>query len=294
MGEKSKVYNKFSIFEKILPNWDHDLHVHSNWSQDNLNGPSMKDYAPLAERYKIHIGFADHFEFFDSDKKDSEFKKYRLNQETVNNYLEEIDNIKENYPFITSGLEFNFYPNRIEKLQEFTDRYRSEFDFFIGGVHEIDEFSSFVIQKDFNSLLLKYDSFEIILEKFFKIERELLNSQIFDCIAHPDVIYKFKSIEDRKCHPEYEYDKRILELGALCEKTRTLMEVNLSGFRFPWKNSFPNDSILHHLIAQGVSFVVGSDSHSLLDFENNILNIRKKNRIIRGDFLFTAKLQVFC
>ena len=76
-------HNKFRIFKRILPNWDHDLHVHSNWSQDNLNGPSMADYIPLAERYKIHIGFADHFEFAFSNTKDPKYKECRLNQKFV-------------------------------------------------------------------------------------------------------------------------------------------------------------------------------------------------------------------
>jgi HisJ family histidinol phosphate phosphatase len=289
MGEKPIKHNKFRIFKRILPKWDHDLHVHSNWSQDNLDGPSLADYIPLAERNKIHIGFADHFEFAFSNTKDPKCKKCRLNQKSVDDYLEEIDKIKENYPFITSGLEFNFFPTRKEKLHEFTDDYRDQFDFFIGGVHEIEELHSIIIKNDLDSLIHKYGSLNIVLDKYFQIEVELIKSQIFDCIAHPDVIYRFISEKERINHPEYAFDERVLELGAFCETTRTIMEVNLSGYRFPWKNPFPNLEYLHHLIAQGVSFIVGSDSHSLEDFSNNILNIRRINSIIKGEYLFTKK-----
>ncbi|QEE15650.1 PHP domain-containing protein [Promethearchaeum syntrophicum] len=279
MGEKTIKHNKFRIFKRILPNWDHDLHVHSNWSQDNLDGPSLEEFIPLAERFKIHIGFADHFEFKFPNPKDPKCKECRLNQNSVDNYLEEIDKIKENYPFITSGLDFKFIPIRKDKLQEFTDDYRKQFDFFIGKVLEIEEIPS----------IHKKSSLNDVLDKFFQLEVELLKSKIFDCIAHPDKTFRFFAKKELKNHPEYAFDERILELGALCENTRTMMEVNLSGYRFPWKTPFPNLDYLHHLLAQGVSFIVGSNSYTLEDFSNNVLNIRRINQIIKGEFLFTKK-----
>jgi HisJ family histidinol phosphate phosphatase len=273
--------NPRRVFEQISPNWIHDLHIHSNWSQDNLNGPSLSDYVPLAEKYKIHIGFAEHFELAYYEIPNSKWGKWKLNLATVDQYLEELDQIYSLFPHITVGLELDFYPQRIQQLQNFMDRYRNEFDFFIGSLHELEDFRAITVPQDLNWLIQSYGGFDNVLKKYWNYLQSMISAEIFDGIAHPDVIYRFFSETDRKIHPEYDFDQSILKIGELCVYTNTLMEVNLSGLRSPWKRTFPSESYVNHLRANDVDFFVGSDSHTTTAFEQSVLDIRKMNQLIQ-------------
>lgn len=273
--------NPRRIFEQISPDWAHDLHIHSNWSQDNLNGPTLSDYIPLAEKYKIHIGFAEHFELAYYEIANSKWGQWKLNLGTVDRYLEELDQMKSQFPHITVGLELDFYPHRIPQLQNFMDRYRNEFDFFIGSLHELEDFRAITIPQDLDWLIQNYGGFDLVLKKYWDYLQIMISAEIFDGIAHPDVIYRFFSEKDRKSHPEYERDQSILKIGELCFQTKTLMEVNLSGLRSPWKRSFPSESLVNHLRANDIEFFVGSDSHTTTAFEQSVLDIRKMNQLIQ-------------
>ena len=286
------------VFQRIRTGMDHDLHLHSRWSQDILNGPTMADYIPLAERYNIHIGFADHYEllYYGKENKRNNPRtespwsgEWRLNPDTIDQYLEEIDALKEEYPHVSSGLEIDFYPTRIPLLQEFVDRYRSEFDLLIGSVHEVEDYRPVTLMEDFIWLKEKYGSFDAVVDKYFEIEKIMVETGIFDVLSHPDVVYRFQPAEDRITHPNYGHDPRVIELGHLCENREMLMEIKVSGYRYDWGQSFPVNGQFHHLLAHGVQFTVGSDSHSLENFEQSILDIRKANNFINE---FQAPIRV--
>ncbi len=280
--------NPLRVFETIPPSWDFDLHIHTNWSQDNLDGPSMMDYIPLAERYKIHIGFADHFEMqyyrkYGGSPRNEGDPRWKLNPDTIDDYLGEVDDIKENYEFVSSGLEMDYYPEKKEQLQEFIDDYYDQFDLFIGSVHETKPHRPVTILEDFNWLVKKEGSFKKVLNQYWDLMFEMISDELFDAVAHPDVIYRFfSSKEIAEDHPEYLNDERVLTLGRECLEKDTLMEVNLSGLLGEWGQSFPKIDYVYNLRSKGVKFVVGSDSHTIEHFKNSILNIRKMNNVLKA------------
>ena len=274
--------NSHRIFQHITPTWDHDVHIHTNWSQDNLNGPSMHHYAELAEKYKIHIGFADHFELLYEESQSMKHGKWKLCRDSLPQYLEEIDQLQSEGFHVSAGLEVDYYPQRIPQLQAFLDEFYDQFDLIIGSVHEIEDFRPVTVQEDLDWLMEKYHSFTSIVDEYFRLEMEMVEQQLFDVIAHPDVVYRFCTPEMLTQHPEYKADPRVLEIGRLCASTKTLLEVNLSGIYKPWNQSFPNEKYMFDLIAEGTEFTIGSDSHSIEHFEKSVLDIRKFNRINRS------------
>jgi HisJ family histidinol phosphate phosphatase len=273
--------NPHRIWGKIAPGWDHDLHIHSNWSQDNLTGPTFLEYIPLAEKYKIHIGFAEHFEWAHYEIENPKFGKWKLTPQTVDQYLEEIDDLKAQFPHVTSGLEMDFYPNRISQVREFIDRYRNQFDFFLGSVHELEDFLCVTLAKDFQIYLEKYGGLEPVLAQYFQNLHLMIETDMFDAIAHPDVVYRFLTPQDRQTYPYLQTDARLLDAGRACITKKTLIEVNLSGLRSSWGLPFPNENVVNHLRAEGADFFVGSDSHSIEAFEKSILDIRRFNNLLR-------------
>ena len=279
------VRNTRKVFQRISPDRAMDLHLHTQWSQDNLDGPAMAEYIPLAEKFNLHIGFADHFEllYYEHPNRRQKYGKWRLTPDTIDQYLEEVDSLKEHYPFVSSGLEIGFSSSisRQGRIRDFIDDYRNDFDLFLGGIHEIEDFHAVVMRQDLEILIEKYGSFESVVEKYFDLEEAMVQSQIFDAIAHPDVIFRFLNPQHDEQVLKYRQNTRIFQIGELCQETGTMMEVNLSGYRFAWGDSLPSLDKIHHLLASGVSFIVGSDSHSLTDLTQSILRIRKINNLIR-------------
>ena len=125
------------------------------------------------------------------------------------------------------------------------------------------------------------DQHLVVVEKYYDLEEDMVKSQIFDAIAHPDVVFRFMDPQNEEQVSKYRKNQRIFRIGELCQETRTLMEVNLSGYRFALGDSLPKIDNVHHLLASGVSFIVGSDSHTLAELSQSILQIRQFNNLIR-------------
>ncbi len=195
--------------------------------------------------------------------------------------MEEIDSVKEQFPYVSAGLEIDFYPHRIDQIANFLDQYGNQFDLLIGSVHELEDFYPVTVRSTLSGLIEQYGSFQAVVDKYFQYEHELLESHLFDVIAHPNVVFRFVGEAERLEHPEYIDDPRLIELGTLCIETNTLMEVNASGFRYEWGNSLPSPAMVNHLRLMGVQFVVGSDSHFVEDFKDSILQIRQLNQLIK-------------
>ena len=111
-----------------------DYHVHTRWSHDIKDfGPYFEDYIKVAEKNKINICFLDHYELYyiENDKNYPFYGDGKINQ-----YLEEVDKFKENYEYVLSGLEVDYYIDREMELWEFMDDYGKQIDFIAGTLHE--------------------------------------------------------------------------------------------------------------------------------------------------------------
>lgn len=286
MTNMPKRANSLKIFQKIAPKWDFDLHVHTNWSGDAAPDATIEKYAQLSEKYKIHIGFADHYELACFEKPLEIKRTFKLNPETISNYLEEIDSAKEQYSHVTSGLELEYYPHREDQLRDFLDDYREDFDLIVGSAHEIEDFKAITVLKDLEWLVNKNGSFSNVLNMYFEKLHKLIQCQLFDVVAHPDVIFRFLTGQHQWFTKEYRHYLPTIELGHLAKNSNILYEINLSGLYYPWKEPFPNLDMFHHLLTNDILFSIGSDSHSLDQFKERVLQIRKINYLNRNEWKY--------
>ncbi|MFX1345512.1 MAG: PHP domain-containing protein [Promethearchaeota archaeon] len=250
-----------------------DYHVHTaKWSIDiDENGPYFEDYIKIAENNQINICFLEHYELY-SIEKDKNNPFYNGN---INNYLEELDELKETYDFILCGLEVDYYKDREIELLEFMDDYEKELDFIGGTVHEW-IFGYPVTTKKKLIEFLEKKKMKDIIDEYFETTKMMINSQIFRNICHIDTIFRYINENDIK--PEDDCDvseSRVLDLGRLCIKNKIQIEYNLSGNRFSIGRSFPSKMLTTQLLKEGGKFFVGSDSHSLDYFESQIPNVKK-------------------
>jgi HisJ family histidinol phosphate phosphatase len=255
-----------------------DYHVHTNWSIDiKDDGPSFEDYIKIAELNRINVCFLEHYELRYLDKKFSN----PFSNENINNYLEELDILKETYDFILAGLEVDYYAEKERELREFMDDYSKELDFIAGTVHEWVPFYPITTREKLVDLLEK-KSMKDVIEEYFLESQKMVESKIFKNICHIDTIFRYINENDIK--PEKDCDtsnKKVLELGRLCIKNKISIEYNLSGLRFPIKRPFPSREVMRILQKEGAKFFIGSDSHSLEYFEEQIPKVKDAYHLIK-------------
>jgi len=187
---------------------------------------------------------------------------------------ETFDDLKGNYKFILSGLELEYYRDREIELLEFMDDYGKELDFISGTLHEWVYGYPITSRAKLLQLLEKVQMRKV-LDDYFEISRKMIESKIFKNICHIDTIFRYINDHDIKPLDDCDVsDERVLELGRLCIKNKINIEYNLSGSRFPINRPFPSKEIAKQLKLERAKFFVGSDSHSVEFFQENISKVK--------------------
>jgi histidinol-phosphatase (PHP family) len=252
-----------------------DWHLHTHYSADVPTGwAAFREYCQLGEQYDIQVGFLDHFEL-------PEFRdnpKYALfGEQGMRTYLEEFEAVQAEFPTASLGLEVDYYPEWEAELGEVLDTYRADFTRYIGSVHVI-EGKAITLRDDCRQLLKKY-RFTEVREKYFQTLEAAMESQLFDGLAHIDVLYRFANelFDPGALLAE---DPEVLRLGKHCKTRGLQLELNLSGLEQGVKRTYPALEVVKTLHAEGVTFFVGSDSHVPRHFVRRIERIRKMNQFL--------------
>ncbi len=256
-----------------------DYHVHTRWSHDIKEfGPAFEEYIKVAEKNKINICFLDHYElhYIENDKNYPFYGDGKINQ-----YLEKVDKLKENFEFVFSGLEVDYYIDREMELWEFMDDYRKQIDFIAGTLHET-EVGYPVTTREKLLELLRKKKIKDIVDEYFELMERLINSKIFKNICHLDTIFRYLNPKDFKPTLDCDIsDERVLNLGRLCIENRISIEYNLSGIKYPIARSFPSKPVIKQLNKEGARIFVGSDSHSVNYFRTRIQKVKKAYKFLK-------------
>lgn len=249
----------------------YDLHVHTKYSPDAT--VPLCEYAKKAEQFALHVGFLDHFELAFTDRPGY------LHQGILPQLFEEFDQVHENYPNTSLGLEIDYYSDLASEVAEFCDEYRKDLDYLIGVAHTVDRLA--VTTPEDLTILVKKIGLEAILQSYFNEVEAAIESGLFEGIAHLDGVMRFlpwyKGFEEVKSI----WLQRTRELGQLCIKKNLLIEINLYGRFSPWAQYSPSYDIINELIQKGARFYVGSDSHTLKTFIETAPLVREVNDYLR-------------
>ena len=258
-----------------------DFHVHTNWSLDIIEkGPKFEDYISIAEKNRINLCFLDHYELYYIEKD----RTNPFSNQNIYNYLEKIDQLKETYDFILSGLEVDYYVDREMELQELMDDLGNEIDFVAGTVHEWIPGYPITLREKVIDLMKKIPLKQII-DEFFDVTKKMILSGIFKNICHIDTVFRY--INENDIIPPKDYDisdDRVIELGRICKEKHVAIEYNLSGFKFPINRPFPSKSVATQLKEEGANFFIGSDSHSIEYFEETIPKLKKAHEFLNLNY----------
>lgn len=156
------------------------------------------------------------------------------------------------YPIkVSFGLEICYFEQHKDLIREIvSDEF---FDYLLGSVHWINNWT-------FNQRKYQWlgKDFNKIYQRYFELQNSLVESEIFDIIAHPDLI---------TCHGLYPNYDLTDTYRDLCENIRAhnmRLEMNTS------KSLGINSAFLEVAKSVGTRFSTGSDAHRVEDVGRRI------------------------
>lgn len=156
------------------------------------------------------------------------------------------------YPIkVSFGLEICWFEQHQDFIRDLTSD--GFFDYLIGSVHWIDNWT-------FNQRKYQWlgKDFNQIYKRYFEMQNSLVQSGIFDIVAHPDLI---------TCHnlyPSYDLSDTYREFCENVKTNNVMLEMNTS------KGLGVNKQFFDIAKEVGVEFSTGSDAHRVEDVGRNI------------------------
>lgn len=184
----------------------------------------------------------------------------------LNDYLELMEKVRET-DFgvkVMFGLEVCYFKEYEEFVYDLT-KYK-DFDFLLGSVHFVDDFAF-----DHKAEHWVGKDVDLIYARFFEASIELVKSNIFDGIAHPDSI---KLFGHKTLYPLYEYYE---ELAKQLSNNNMYAEQNSGAHRrCPATAELGMDKdMLDAMLRHSVKIVTASDAHEPCDVGDNIAQLKK-------------------
>lgn len=184
------------------------------------------------------------------------FEGKKSQAHSIDEYLKLIEDIKNtNYPVkVNFGLEVCWFEQHFNLLSDLLSD--NLFDYVLGSVHWIDNWT-------FNQRKYQWLGKNInnIYKRYYELNESLIESRLFDIVAHPDLI---------RCHslyPDYDLTETY---KSLCNKAKTynvMLEMNTS------KSLGINSEFLNVAKECSVVFATCSDAHRPEDVGRGIKEV---------------------
>lgn len=236
-----------------------DYHVHTNYTEDAIG--NVKDYCEMAKKIGIkEIAFTNHLALqkFESMPEFKEASIMSIRLEDIPKYYKEIEKAREQFDIrIRFGMEVDYEKILESKIERLLDDY--PLDFVLGSCHFI---NGLAITEQGNAAKL-FQGINIlqIYKKYFDKLKNAIESQLFDVMAHPDVVRKFAV--KYSVIPFEKYRKAVENLVSSLVDNNVGIEMNTMGYAHPVRDSYPSLEFLKICKDAGVKIItVGSDTHS--------------------------------
>ena len=224
-----------------------DYHMHTPLCGHAVGLPS--EYAEHALKIGLkEIGFSDHAPLLSHVD-----PKITMNKEQLPLYLNMIEDARERCAKklrITIGIEADFLPGFEGETQKLLKSYA--FDFVIGSVHFIRRWGF-----DDPAEREQWSNQDInqVYRDYYELLRGSAKSQMFDVMAHVDLVKKFGN------KPSVDMSDEIKKNAKVFKDSGMVVEINTSGLRKPCKEIYPSLASLKIYCKTGVPLTFGSDAH---------------------------------
>lgn len=269
-----------------------DCHVHPNYSLDASG--TMDEFCQKALEIGLKgICFTSHYDI-DPERKDIDaFMRVKgkvtpLSEETVNIYLEEIEEVKCKYERlglkVRSGLEIDYAPHIEELLKE--DLLKFKLDYILGAVHCLEHIAITSSEEVF--FYLEKRTAQSLCDDYYGNLLSGIKSGLFHSIAHLDGFKKYAL--------GY-YGEKLLKaeriwIGPVLQelKNRKIgIELNTGWFKKGRRSFFPDEYILKSAADSGINIIaLGSDAHRIEELGLGLpeaVSYIEKNKLNFASFL---------
>jgi histidinol-phosphatase (PHP family) len=222
-----------------------DYHIHTQLS-DGANRHEEMVLSAIEKGFD-EIGFSDHFCI-------SHPCNWAVDIDGIPKLEENVREMQLKYGDrinILFGVETDYFPDQEEEIRRVLKQF--PFDYITGSVH-------FLADWNYDAAPVGYDRFstDYIYEWYFAELQKAASSGLFDIMAHPDLIKKFR------IWPESTPISLFRDTAKAFAKAGIVFEVNTSGKDRPCNEFFPGTEFLGELFRAGVPVTLGSDSHNKL------------------------------
>ena len=165
------------------------------------------------------------------------------------------------------GLEVCYVPQYEQKIKEILDSY--SFDFLVGAIHSID---GILYDMSFSKELLwnRYDV-DDIYHRYYELVFQLIESDLFTQLAHPDTIKLFQ------IYPTYDLKPTYRKMATLLKQHHMKAENNVGCYyRYGHPDLGLSDELLRILKEYQVEMIYASDAHQPEDVGNYIKEAMKR------------------
>ncbi|MCJ7457786.1 MAG: histidinol-phosphatase [candidate division Zixibacteria bacterium] len=270
-----------------------DCHVHPDYSLDASG--TIDEYCQKALQIGLKgICFTSHFDIDPERKEIDAFMRVKgkitpLSQQTVEAYIEEIENAKSRYEpsglKIKTGLEVDYSPHIEKQLRE--ELSKLKLDYVLGAVHCLEHIA--ITSSEEAHFYFERKSAEKLCEEYYANLLSGIKSGLFNAVAHLDGFKKYAL--DYYGGKLLEAERKWIEPVLQEIKNNQIgIELNTGWFRKGKKRFFPDEDVLKKASESGVKIVaLGSDSHRVeelgLGLQDAVDCIEKNN--LQFEFFLT-------
>lgn len=192
-------------------------------------------------------------------------KNWYLNKKKIKlqEYLDFVKQMK-NYSFpikVHFGLEVCYFSKHEEKLKKILKEL--PLDFYIGSIHFIDDWAF-----DLDESLWKNKNIDEAYETYYQEMNKLVESDLFDILAHPDSIKRFGQF------PNYDLTSTYEKLCELILKHNIRVENNSGLLRFNLGEIGMNEKLYQMMKKYDIKLHKASDAHLYSDIGRSFDKIK--------------------
>jgi len=205
---------------------------------------------------------------------------YTISPEAFVAHWDQIQSCQQRYPMmkIRVGIEMDYYPGREQEiaasLRNYEELINRPFDFVLGSIHELK--GVFFSNKHQAAELFRDCDLIALYLDYFDLAAQAVQSQLFDIMAHPDLIKKYTHVLTSPV-PFDTYRPAVeLFIDALLESSVGI-EVNTKGRISKMKETYPSHEFLELYLSKAKSsgiepiLTLGSDAHKVDEVGGYIL-----------------------
>lgn len=228
-----------------------NYHIHTYMS-DGSSEP-IDYFEKAVEAGLTEIGFTDHLVILDN----ACIGLGSLNVDELGSYIETIEALRKSSRKVSvkCGLEVDYTPRGIKRVEEILESYGSRLDYTLMGVHIIDSFHFDTPESIPTWRNLSQEKIDNLYERYYVLVREGVETGIFTVVAHLDIVKKFGFKSSRE---------HLKLVESILESVKTLgmaVEVSSAGLRHPVQELYPSSSIVDILASLQVPVIMATDAH---------------------------------